>query len=286
MHAIRIKPGSKVNLGSIKPSQTDGLDEKAGREIYTKQAAELGELCDLMSAAATHSVLVIVQGMDTAGKDGAIRDVFARVNPAHSRAEAFKVPSTTELAHDFLWRVHQKTPELGQLSMFNRSQYEDVLVVRVHKLVPKSVWRGRYELINAFERNLSMNNTIIVKFFLHISEAEQQERLLDREEDPLKSWKLATGDWLERQHWSEYQKAYEDVLDKCSTDVAPWYVVPADHKWFRNVAMTETMIDVLKPYTKGWRAHLNEQSKMRLAELAEARDQGLVPRNPRKTSKK
>jgi len=230
-----------------------------------------------MSAAASQSMLVVVQGMDTAGKDGAIRDVFASVNPSHCRVASFKVPSATELAHDFLWRVHAQAPERGQIVIFNRSHFEDVLIVRVHDLVPSSTWSERYAQINAFEEILTRNDTIVVKFFLHISRAEQEMRLVEREADPLKSWKLSVNDWKERELWQPYQDAYADALSKCSTKNAPWYVVPADHKWFRNLAMAEVLVKTLEPFEKDWVRKLDEQSTMRLQELAEARVDGVIP---------
>jgi PPK2 family polyphosphate:nucleotide phosphotransferase len=277
VYASRVKPSSDINLKSISPRQSGGLEEDHGRDAFEALAYKLGELGDLMSAAATHSLLVVVQGMDTAGKDGSIRDVFSQVNPSHCRVASFKVPSATELAHDFLWRVHQQTPERGQIVVFNRSHYEDVLVVRVMKLAPKKTWSARYDQINAFEQHLANNNTIIVKFFLHISKEEQEERLLDREADPLKSWKLAVQDWKNREYWADYQRAYTDALNKCSTKVAPWYIIPADRKWFRNLAMAEVLVETLNPYAKGWREFLAEQSKQRLVELTDARATGVIP---------
>jgi PPK2 family polyphosphate:nucleotide phosphotransferase len=277
VYAVRIKPDANVDLKSIEPRQNAGLEEDHGRDKFAALAQKLGDLGDLMSAAATHSLLVVVQGMDTAGKDGSIRDVFSEVNPSHCRVASFKVPSAADIAHDFLWRVHPETPEKGEIVIFNRSHYEDVVVVRVHKLVPRDVWSARYDQINAFERLLIANNTIVVKFFLHISKSEQHERLLDREADPLKSWKLSVTDWQERALWSDYQRAYTDVLSKCSTKSAPWYVVPSDRKWFRNLAVAEVLVETLAPYAEGWRDQLARQSRERLAELAEARAQGTIP---------
>ena len=250
MYAVRVKPDRDFNLKSIPPRQNGNLEEDNGRDMFESLAVQLGELGDLMSAAATHALLVVVQGMDTAGKDGSIRDVFSRANPSHCRVASFKVPSATEVAHDFLWRVHQQTPERGQIVIFNRSHYEDVLVVRVRKLAPKKIWSARYEQINHFEQSLVNNNTIIVKFFLHISKDEQEERLLAREADPLKSWKLSVEDWTNREYWNDYKRAYTDVISKCSTKAAPWYVVPADRKWFRNLAMTQALVETLAPYAE------------------------------------
>jgi PPK2 family polyphosphate:nucleotide phosphotransferase len=221
-----------------------------------------------MYAAGKNSVLMILQGMDTSGKDGAIRAVMANLNPQGCRVESFKVPTSHELAHDFLWRIHRVTPELGIFGVFNRSHYEDVLVVRVHELVPEEVWKGRYDQINHFESLLASSGTIVLKFFLHISKEEQEERLRAREEEVGKAWKLSAGDWREREHWDAYQAAYEDALSKCSTDAAPWYIVPADRKWFRNLAITETLVETLRPYRDSWKEALAAMSRARLAELA------------------
>jgi PPK2 family polyphosphate:nucleotide phosphotransferase len=209
--------------------------------------------------------------MDTSGKDGAIRNVLLNVNPQGCRVESFKVPTEEELAHDFLWRVHKVAPRKGMLGVFNRSHYEDVLVVRVHKLVPEQVWKARYEQINAFERLLADNGTIILKFFLHISKQEQEQRLLDREKEVDKAWKLAAGDWRERAYWDDYQKAYEDALTRCNRDYAPWYIVPANRKWFRNLAISEALVATLKEYRGEWRAALKKMSERRRAELAALR---------------
>jgi PPK2 family polyphosphate:nucleotide phosphotransferase len=272
-----IKPGSDVRLGRMATRAPAGITKDDGRAQFAKLALELGELQELLFAAGTQGLLVIFQGMDTSGKDGGIQDVFSEVNPAGCRIAPFKVPSATELAHDFLWRVHEQTPERGQIVVFNRSHYEDVLVVRVHELAPKSVWSHRFEQINAFERHLTDNNTIVLKFFLHISKDEQEERLLAREADPLKSWKLSIGDWQEREHWADYQRAYADALAKCSTGYAPWHLIPADQKWFRNLAITETIVKTLRPYQDDWKRRLSERSKVQLAALAEARLSGAIP---------
>jgi PPK2 family polyphosphate:nucleotide phosphotransferase len=184
---------------------------------------------------------------------------------------SFKTPTKTEMAHDFLWRVHAKAPERGQLGVFNRSHYEDVLVVRVHNLVPEKVWRARYEHINAFERLLTDTGTLLIKCYLHISKAEQEERLLAREQDVTKAWKLSAGDWVERRSWEEYTAAYEDALSECSTKWAPWHIVPADKKWFRNVAVAQLLVEAMRPHKTGWLEHLNEVGRRELAAVREAR---------------
>jgi PPK2 family polyphosphate:nucleotide phosphotransferase len=267
-HAFRIHPGEKVRLKDYDPRHTGGLDKPSAQERFAELAEELDGLQEDLYAAGRNSVLVVLQGMDTSGKDGAIRNVLHQLNPQGCRVESFKTPTSHELAHDFLWRVHRVTPELGMLGVFNRSHYEDVLIARVHELVPREVWSARYDQINAFESILAASGTIVVKFFLHISRDEQEKRLRAREEDVGKAWKLSAGDWREREHWDAYQEAYEEALSRCSTDVAPWYVVPADRKWHRNLAITEALVQTLRPWRGRWREALEDMSRMRLDELA------------------
>jgi PPK2 family polyphosphate:nucleotide phosphotransferase len=267
-HAFRVEPGTRVKLSDFDPGHSGGLDKAEGQERFAELSAELDGLQEDLYAAERNSVLVILQGMDTSGKDGAIRAVMRDLNPQGCRVESFKVPSPFELAHDFLWRVHKVTPELGMFGVFNRSHYEDVLVVRVHDLVPPEVWSRRYELINAFEALLAASGTVVMKFFLHISKEEQEKRLLAREQEVGKAWKLSAGDWREREHWDAYQEAYEDALSKCSTEAAPWYIVPADRKWHRNLAISETLVHTLRPLRASWHGALQEMSRTRLAELA------------------
>jgi PPK2 family polyphosphate:nucleotide phosphotransferase len=276
-YTFKIEPGKQVRLKDYDPDYDSGLDRDEGKAEFDKFNVELDVLQEELYAAGRHSVLMVLQGMDTSGKDGAIRNVLLNVNPQGCRVESFKVPTEEELAHDFLWRVHKVAPRKGMLGVFNRSHYEDVLVVRVHKLVPEQVWKARYEQINAFERLLADNGTIILKFFLHISKQEQEQRLLDREKEIDKAWKLSAGDWRERTYWNDYQKAYEDALTRCSSNDAPWYVVPANRKWFRNLAISEALVAKLKEYRGEWRAALKEMSERRRAELAALRaekDQG------------
>ncbi len=224
-----------------------------------------------MAAAQHHSLLMILQGMDTSGKDGTIRHVFSHVNPQGCNVHSFKEPTQEELLHDFLWRVHKVTPARGVMGIFNRSHYEDVLVVRVHNLVPEKVWRHRYDQINHFEKLLADSNTIILKFFLHISKEEQEQRLLARERDKDKAWKIAASDWAERKYWDAYQQAYEDALSKCSTAYAPWYIVPANHKWYRNIAIAHTLVHTMRQYKDEWKAQLEERGKRELARLQQMR---------------
>jgi PPK2 family polyphosphate:nucleotide phosphotransferase len=267
-YAFRISPNQTVDLNDYDPSFNAGLSKSEGKELFANLRNELATLQEELHAAGTHAALLILQGMDTSGKDGAIRHVFGRINPQGCRVEAFKVPTEEELSHDFLWRVHKVVPRKGMIGVFNRSHYEDVLVVRVHNLVPESMWQARYEQINNFERLLSDTNTIIIKCFLHISKDEQMERLLAREQEIEKAWKLSPSDWQEREHWKDYQQAYEEALSRCSTDYAPWYIVPANRKWYRNLAICETLVNTLQQYREDWRATLETMSAERRRELA------------------
>ena len=270
-YAHKITPGKKARLADYSPDADDGLKKDEGKARFEKLNAELDLLQEELYAAGKHSVLLVLQGMDTSGKDGTIRSVLLNLNPQGVQVESFKVPTEEELAHDFLWRIHKAVPRKGMFGVFNRSHYEDVLVVRVHDLVPKEVWQARYEQINQFEALLAATGTIIVKLYLHISKDEQEQRLREREQDVTKAWKLSAGDWRERVHWDEYIKAYEDALERCSTEAAPWYVVPANKKWFRNLAASEVLVDALQAHRSKWRAALDAMSKARLAELQEYR---------------
>ncbi len=267
------KPAKSIKLSDFDPSSHGGITHDVAQEMSAKLGAELAELQELLYAAATHSVLIVLQGMDTSGKDGTISHVFEAVNPLSCSVAAFKVPTPLETAHDFLWRIHEKVPQKGILTIFNRSHYEDVLVVRVHEIVPEKVWKHRYEQINHFEHLLTSSDTIVMKFFLNISKDEQKERLLAREEDETKGWKLSVGDWQERKFWDDYQNAYADVLEKTATDFAPWYVVPGNHKWFRNLAVAEAIVVELRKYRHIWDARLAEISKQARADLAKMRSE-------------
>lgn len=250
MNQLRVKPRSKVDLSEWDTRDTapyDGDKESAAAE-HDRLNARLEELQELLYAEARHKLLVVLQGMDTSGKGGTIRHVFEGVNPAGVRVASFKAPTSEELSRDFLWRIHRHVPARGEIVIFDRSHYEDVLIVRVHELVPKEVWSKRYDQINDFERMLSESGTTILKFFLHISEDEQKERLQKRLDDPKKNWKFRKGDLDERKLWRAYQRAYEDVLAKTSTKWAPWYVIPADRKWFRNLAISRVIVDTLESF--------------------------------------
>ncbi|MBA3413658.1 MAG: polyphosphate kinase 2 family protein [Chloroflexia bacterium] len=264
-YAVRIPEGGPADLAGIDPRADGGLGKSEGEAQFELLAAELGDLQELLYAAGSHALLVVLQGMDTSGKDGALRSVFKEVDPQGVRAVPFKVPTPLELGHDFLWRVHREVPERGAIVVFNRSHYEAVLVERVKELVPEAIWRARYEHIIAFERLLAENGTVVRKFYLHIGEAEQEERLLEREADITKAWKLNVGDWVDRRAWDRYIAAYEEALARCSTAAAPWYVVPADRKWFRNLAMAEVLVETLRPLREGWLATLRERGERELA---------------------
>jgi PPK2 family polyphosphate:nucleotide phosphotransferase len=270
-YAYRIDGKRQISLKDFDPAEKAGLKREEGEEKTAKIIEELIELQELLYAAQHKSVLLILQGLDTSGKDGTIRHVTGPLNSQSCEVASFKVPTEKELAHDFLWRIHSQTPEAGHIKVFNRSHYEDVLVVRVHNLVPEKIWHSRYDHINAFERLLADSNTIILKFYLHISKEEQEQRLLEREKDAIKSWKLSVGDWKERGHWDDYTAAYEDALSRCSTEHAPWFIVPADKKWFRNLAIAEALRDALKPFKEKWLEKLAEMGQEKRKEIEEYR---------------
>jgi PPK2 family polyphosphate:nucleotide phosphotransferase len=235
-----------VGLGGIATDDDGGLDKAAGRALHDALNRRLEQLQEVLYADGRHRLLIVLQAMDTGGKDGVIRDVFDGANPQGVRVASFKRPAPDELAHDYLWRVHPHTPGNGQIVLFNRSHYEDVLVVRVHDLVPRSRWERRYDHIVAFERMLADEGTTIRKFFLHISRDEQARRLQSRLDDPTKRWKFAKGDLAERARWDDYQAAYQEAISRTSTESAPWYVVPADRKWFRNLVVASVLVETLE----------------------------------------
>lgn len=240
-----VKPDSKVHLKSIDPADDGGLDKATATVEFEQLKERLGELQNTLYAEARRSLLVVLQAMDTGGKDSLIRSVFTGFNPAGCVVHSFKAPTAEELAHDFLWRVHACAPRRGHVGVFNRSHYEDVLIVRVKSLVPDEVWRERYEHINRFERLLADEGTTVVKFFLHISKDYQKERLQKRLDDPAKHWKFEPGDLVERKRWDDYQKAYDDVLEKCSTDHAPWYIIPGEKRWYRDLLVAKILVKTL-----------------------------------------
>ena len=243
-----VKPGTKIRLHEIDPGYKGKhvSEDKAQTEIE-KYRAKLAQLQYLLYAEKQHSLLIVLQAMDAAGKDGTVNHVMSAMNPQGTTVTGFKGPTALELEHDFLWRVHPHAPAKGTVAIFNRSHYEDVLVVRVHKLAPKEVWSGRYQLINDFEKLLrKQNNTHIVKFFLHISEEEQLARFKQRLDDPARNWKISDSDYKERELWADYTKAFEDVFEQTSTKHAPWYIIPSNHKWFRNLAISQIVVRTME----------------------------------------
>lgn len=272
MHAIRVAPGAKVSLDKIDPRENGGLKKEQGEAQAEVLGVELTALQELQYAAGQTPLLIVLQGLDTSGKDGTIRHLLRFLNAQGTRVASFKVPTPIELAHDYLWRCHAQTPGKAEAVIFNRSHYEDVLVVRVHELAPEPVWRKRYDHINDWERLLTDCGAVVLKFFLHISKEEQEARLLEREKELEKAWKLSAGDWKERELWDQYEKAYEEALSKCSTDCAPWYIIPADRKWYRNLAVTEIIVEALKAKRKDWDERLEEIGKKAKEELAAYRE--------------
>jgi len=281
-YAHKITGTHQIRLKDYDTEFDGGLERAEGEERLAKLNAELTRLQELLYAASEHAVLIILQGRDTSGKDGTIKAVMGPLNNLGCTVTSFKVPTEEELAHDFLWRIHQHTPGHGEIAIFNRSHYEDVLVVRVHQLVPPKIWQMRYDHINNFERLLADNRTIVLKFYLHISKKEQKNRLLEREQDTDKAWKLSLNDWKERELWNDYTRAYEDAINRCSNPHAPWYIVPADKKWYRNLAVAETIVNTLSPDHHKWLEKLEAIGRKKKVEIEEYRKQKEGLRNKRK----
>lgn len=243
----RVHPGEPIVLANVNADASEQYKKKKHvEEELEHQRDRLGKLQERLYAENQRSLLIVLQAMDTGGKDGTIKHVFQGVNPQGCRVWSFKKPSDEESSHDFLWRYHQRTPQRGMITIFNRSHYEDVLIVRVRQLVPEDVWRERYHAINQFEHMLTLSNITVIKFFLHISKDEQKRRLESRLQDPNKRWKFSSNDLKERQLWDDYQQALEDAVNNCSTAYAPWYVVPANNKWYRNLVIARTIADTLE----------------------------------------
>jgi PPK2 family polyphosphate:nucleotide phosphotransferase len=234
-----------VDLKDYDPDFTDGYDKFGAKAELASWQTRLSDLQEKLYAQSAQSVLIVLQAMDSGGKDGTIKRVFDAVNPQGIRVTSFKAPSEEELAHDFLWRVHKAVPRKGMIGIFNRSHYEDVLVVRVNRLVPDDMWKRRYDDINAFEKLLVDNGTVVLKFFLHISKDEQKERFTERLTNPEKHWKFSRGDLVVREKWDEYMRAYEAVFDKTNTKHAPWHIIPANRKWYRNLIVTQTIVEAM-----------------------------------------
>ena len=242
-----VVPGSHIRLGDFDPQFTDrGEDKRSALLKIKKFQQRMDSLQFQLYAERKRSLLICLQGPDAGGKDGVVRHVLGSMNPQGCRVVSFKEPSSEERAHDFLWRIEHRTPASGEVVVFNRSHYEDVLIVRVHDLVPRKVWSKRYEQINAFEERLIANHTHILKFFLHISKEEQLRRFKKRLEDPGSQWKISEADYSEREYWDDYMAAYEDALGKCSTGAAPWFIIPSDHKWFRNLAISQIIVETME----------------------------------------
>jgi len=262
------EPGEKVRLERISPDPPKGMTKERAQRRFAELGEELFQLQDAMFGAKVNSVMVVLQGRDSAGKDGAIKHVAGCLNPRGVHVVSFGVPTAEEREHDFLWRVHRHAPRLGEFAIFNRSHYEDVLVVRVHDLVQRKLWKERYGHIVDFEELLAEHGTIVLKYFLHISKKEQKERLLERERMAQTAWKLNSNDWKERDHWDEYTEAYEDAISKTAAPHAPWIVVPANAKWYRNLVVAESIVEALRAHRKSWSKTLDETGRKRRTELA------------------
>lgn len=253
-----------IRLAKFDSRFCEGRKKKETRSETAKLCQRLNHLQQLFYANADHALLIVLQGMDASGKDGTVRHVLSAVNPAGVDVANFKQPTSNELARDYLWRVHHRVPRYGQIGVFNRSHYEDVLVVRVNTMVPKPVWARRYQQINDFERMLSENRYTILKFFLHISKKEQKERFQSRMDDEHKNWKLSQADMDVRKEWDAYQTAYEDVLNKCSTPHAPWHIIPADRKWFRNYLIARILVETFESFNHSWPKPTEDISKIKI----------------------
>ena len=247
MPLIKVKLGQKINLNDLNP---DGVDSSEGKKEANEQLQRnierMAELQNILYAEDKQALLIVLQAMDAGGKDGTTRKIMSGINPQGVHVASFKAPTEEELAHDFLWRVHAEVPRKGMIGIFNRSHYEDVLIVRVHDLVPKKQWQKRYDHINNFERLLSDSGVTILKFFLMTSKDEQKERFQERLDMPEKRWKFNPADLDERAHWDDYWKAYEVVFEKCSTEYAPWYIVPANRNWYRNLLISDVIVKTLE----------------------------------------
>ena len=262
---VRVRQGRPIRLRDVDPDFNGGFaDKKAAREALDLDLEKLRERQQLLYADGRYSLLVVLQAMDTGGKDGTIRHVMSGLNPAGCTVTSFKAPCLHELAHDYLWRIHREAPARGVIGVFNRSHYEDVLVVRVHGLVSREVWKGRYRQINEFERMLTENGTKIVKFYLHISKAEQKRRLKSRLAEPEKNWKFSEGDLAERKLWSRYEEAYEDAINQCSTEWAPWYVVPANVKWARDAMIARVLLETMDSMRLRWPKFAGSTKKIKI----------------------
>ena len=259
-----VKITSRIRLRDFDPDNCGGVDKDETREKTRKLCERIGELQHLLYANATHAIVILLQGMDGSGKDSTGASVLEFVTPAGVQTSNFKAPSAEELAHDFLWRVHKAVPRCGCIGLFNRSHYEDVLIVRVLGLQPEKVWRARYEQINTFEKLLADNRVVLLKFFLHINKQEQAERLRERLRNPAKHWKFSVADLKMRERWRDFQKAYEDAINRCSTKHTPWHIVPANHKWFRDYVVARTVVEALERLKLKWPKCKDDLSRVKI----------------------
>lgn len=276
------EPGARVRLDDISADPPKGMTREKAERRFVSLGKELFDLQDAMFGAKVHSVLVVLQGRDGAGKDGTIKHVVGCLNPRGVSVTSFGVPTPEEREHDFLWRVHRHAPRLGEFSIFNRSHYEDVLVVRVHELAPKQVWKERFGHIADFEELLAEHATIVLKYFLHITKEEQEQRLIEREKQPQTAWKLNPNDWKERECWDQYTEAYEDVISRTAARRAPWTIVPANAKWYRNLVVAESIAGALRDHRKSWEQKLKETGKAAKAGLAAYRAQLAAQKSAKK----
>jgi PPK2 family polyphosphate:nucleotide phosphotransferase len=263
----KIEPGAQVRLGDYPTDATGGLDKDEAEQEMPALLEELNELQYLMWGAQTHALLAVLQGLDAAGKDGVLNHVFSAIDPPGLKVASFKVPTPEERAHDFLWRIHTAAPGKGIVGVYNRSHYEEVLVVRVDRLAPPAHIEAAYGLINDYEHLLTTTGTLVVKFYLHLSKEEQKQRLLDREEEISKAWKLNPDDWATRRKWNAYIEAYETAISRCSTAHAPWYVVPADRKWAARLGIARVLVETLRTQRQGWIDKLTALQQEQLGEL-------------------
>jgi len=246
MPLVKVEPGQKIKLAEIDPAGVANLTKDEAKAALAQNIKRMAKLQEVLYAEGKHALLIVLQAMDAGGKDGTVRSIMRGVNPQGVTVTGFKAPTVEELAHDFLWRVHRAVPGRGMIGIFNRSHYEDVLIVRVKNLAPKEVWQTRYQHINNFEQLLVDSGVTLLKFYLHISKKEQKKRLQARLDEPDKRWKFNPGDLAERARWDDYMHAFEDVFEKCSTKAAPWYIVPADKKWYRNAVLSETIVKTME----------------------------------------
>ena len=267
------EPGGKVRLDDVSAEPAKGMTREKAEKRFASLGKELFDLQDAMFGAKVHSALVVLQGRDGAGKDGSIKHVVGCLNPRGVSVTSFGVPTAEERQHDFLWRVHRHAPRLGEFAIFNRSHYEDVIVVRVHDLAPGKLWQARFGHIRDFEKLIAEHGTIVLKYFLHITKKEQKERLLEREAEPETAWKLNPNDWKERDYWDDYTRAYEDAISETAAKHAPWIVVPANAKWYRNLVIAESIVDALRDHRKDWEKKLDQMGKAAKAGLEAYRSQ-------------